>query len=393
MSLFERFVLGVDIRKYSDRPVRRHVVLQRELDRILGEAAEGAGIDRGRWDRQPGGDGELAILPPDVDLVAVVRGFVRELDIRLAEHNEDHEPEMRIRLRVAMHSDVMTAGPLGWAGPASIVTARLLDSTPLRAALDENSRAHLVQIISDPVYRKVVGSGLGGLRAEQFRPVRISVKQFDETAYVHVPGVFHRSPGSTPERAVEPFRIPVPNRRKPVRERTPAPPAKVPVPEAGLDPALADRVRQVRKLLEDGEVDHADGLTTLALAESAGRGRSGWLRLSDGTRLPRALLSELDAAWADTSGGVWGFRAQHRRLAGLDLAKRREFRQVCVRLGWRAEQEEVSPRYPVFTLRAAAGEPFYPTLRNPERETYPEWHDEWASMIMAVHGQLRKSEW
>ncbi|MET8847938.1 GUN4 domain-containing protein [Amycolatopsis sp. NPDC004625] len=392
MSLFERFVLGIDIRKYSDRPVRRHVVLQRELDRILGEAADGAGIDRGRWDRQPGGDGELAMLPPDVDLIAVVRGFVDQLDIRLADHNEDHEPEMRIRLRVAMHSDVMTAGPLGWAGPASVITARLLDSKPLRAALDENSRANLAQIISGPVYRKVVGSGLGGLRPGQFRPVRIGVKEFQDTAYVHVPGV--STPAHRPdERPPEPLRIPFPKRPEPelVPEPAPAPLAKV--PEPGLDPALTDRVRQVRKLLEDDEVEHADALTTLALAESAGRGRSGWLRVSDGARLPLALLTELDAAWAETSGGAWGFRAQHGRLAGLDLAKRREFRQVCVRLGWRADQEEVSPRYPAFTRRAAAGGPFYPTLRNPERETYPEWHDEWASMIMAVHGQLRKSEW
>ncbi|EOD65392.1 GUN4 domain-containing protein [Amycolatopsis vancoresmycina] len=393
MSLFERFVLGVDIQKYSDRPVRRHVVLQRELDRILGEAAESAGIGRDRWDRQPGGDGELAMVPPDVDLIAVVRGFVNELDIRLADHNEDHEPEMRIRLRVAMHSDVMTAGPLGWAGPASIITARLLDSKPLRAALDENPRAHLAQIISGPVYRKVVGSGLGGLRPGQFRPVRIEVKEFREPAYLHVPGV-SALPPRPPETRAEPFRIPFPKRPEPAPARTSPPPATPPPePEPGLDPALTDRVRQIRKLLEDGEVDHADTVTTLVLAEAAGRGRSGWLRASDGARLPLALITELDAAWADTSGGTWGFRAQHQRLAGLELSKRREFREVCVRIGWRADQEEVSPPYPAFTRRAEAGGPFYPTLRNPERETHPEWHDEWASMIMAVHGQLRKSEW
>ncbi|GAA4524905.1 hypothetical protein GCM10023192_04710 [Amycolatopsis samaneae] len=398
MSLFERFMIGVDIQKYSDRPTRGHVVLQRELDRILNEAAENAGISRARWERQTGGDGELAILPPDVDLIAVVRGFVNELDIRLAEHNDDHNTKMQMRLRVAMHSDVMTAGPLGWAGPAPIVTARLLDSKPARAALDESSRAHLVQIVSRPVYQKVVGSGLGGLRPEQFRSVQVAVKEFRETAYVCVPG--DSPPSQRPAgKPAFPFRIAFPKRPGP--ENAPASPGERPAPELGpdpgpedeLDPGTKDRVRQIGEFLRDGRVGSADTLTTVTLVESAGRGRNGWLRSADGTGLPLALIAELDAVWAESSGGAWGFRAQQRRLADLGLAGRREFREVCVRLGWRAEQDEVSLRYPLFTRQAVESEPFYPTLRNPEREVYPEWHDEWASTIMSVHRRLRQLEW
>jgi hypothetical protein len=57
------------------------------------------------------------------------------------------------------------------------------------------------------------------------------------------------------------------------------------------------------------------------------------------------------------------------------------------------DQEEVSLRYPLFTPRAEQDGPFYPTLRNPERESYPEWHDEWAATTMSVHMRLRTLEW
>jgi hypothetical protein len=142
------------------------------------------GISRKHWERRAEGDGEFAVLPSDVDLLAVVRRFVNELHIRLADHNEDHTPEMQIRLRVAMHIDVMTPGRLGWAGPAPIDLARLLDSVPVRAALTEAPQAHLAQIISESLYKKVVVSGLGGLRPRQFHQIQVDLpaKDFHQTA-------------------------------------------------------------------------------------------------------------------------------------------------------------------------------------------------------------------
>jgi hypothetical protein len=247
VSLIERFVVGVDIERFSSRVTRRQVLLQRELDRMLDDAVEAAGTNREQWERRATGDGEVATLRADVDLLKVVRRFVYELDQRLADHNDDHNPEARIRLRVAMHIDVVTPGALGYAGPAFTVLQRLLDSIPVRAALAEASDANLALIISEPVYQKTVLQELGGLRPRQFKRVQVDLPAMDfhQTAYVYVPK------------------------------------------------------------------------DTLALLEAAGCSENGRLRTSDSRGLPDALFTEVNDAWARTSGGAWGFGAQRNRIDGL----------------------------------------------------------------------------
>ncbi|WP_131741416.1 hypothetical protein [Actinomadura roseirufa] len=193
-TLADRFVIGVDVEKYSARSVRHQVELQRVLDGLLAAAAEEVGLDRGLWARQPGGDGELAVLPADVDLLTVVAEFVRVLDRLLIDHNEDHTGELQVRLRVAMHIDTVTSGALGGGGQALIVLSRLLDCGPVRAALASRKEANLALILSEEVYDKVVLSELAGLRATQFLPVRVELpaKGFRRMAYVHLPGVAGR---------------------------------------------------------------------------------------------------------------------------------------------------------------------------------------------------------
>jgi hypothetical protein len=189
--LEDRFVVGVDVQRYSGRNARRQLGIQAELSRLLNDAAESAGLDRSRWERQPGGDGELAVLPHQVDLVAVVRRFVDELALALADHNDDYAPERQIRLRVAMHMDPLSTGELGYAGPALIVLNRLLDSQPVRDALVTNPDAGLALILSESVYTKAVTAELGGLRPSQFTPVAVNLptKNFHQNAYIHIPHI------------------------------------------------------------------------------------------------------------------------------------------------------------------------------------------------------------
>jgi hypothetical protein len=414
VSLVERFVVGVDIKGFSALVTRRQILVQDALHRMLGEAAASVGLDRDLWTRHPGGDGEVAVLPADVDLVAAVRGFVTALDTRLADHNEDHHDGARIRLRVAMHTDVVVTeqGPLGYAGPALTVLSRLLDADPARAALKEAPDANLAQIISDVLYRKAVLSGLGSLRPRQFRQVRVDLpdKGFHETAYLYVPPHETTTPHVLPppvERA-EPEQPSIADLIKTVRRTPPPkPPAgretadheqsasvKVVEPPPGdLAPEVRDAVRQVREALAHGDLRRADAMTTWALLTDAGRCRNGWLRASDGAELTDALLGELDLAWSESSGGEAGFRAQRERIGGLALSGQREFRELSVRLGWRTEKDEVTPRYAEFSRRAGATvNQFYPTLRNPDREDHETWHDDWSATVMAVHVRLQSWE-
>jgi hypothetical protein len=188
--LVDRLVVGVDIERYSGRNIRHQQMLQNDLSRLMGEAADDAGIHRERWDRQWTGDGELAVLPPDADLVAVVGRFVTELHARLATRNEDSAPELRMRLRMAIHQDVVIRNGSTLAGHALLNLSRLLDAPAVRRALGKAEHAQLALIVSQPVYRKVVESGLGGLRPQQFVEARVDIpeKRFSELAYVHVPG-------------------------------------------------------------------------------------------------------------------------------------------------------------------------------------------------------------
>jgi hypothetical protein len=198
-SLVDKFVLGVDIEGYSSRTTREQQQVQRSLDEILTGAARAVGLDRSQWERQPGGDGELAVLPDSTDLVTMVRPFVTQLGILLADHNQDHKSALRIRLRLAMHVDALTTGTLGTAGPALVVLSRFLDSSPLKSALQETA-ADLVLLISEPVYRKAVLAEMGGLRPAQFTRLTIDIpaKAFRDAGYLYVPASLHHQGTAAP---------------------------------------------------------------------------------------------------------------------------------------------------------------------------------------------------
>lgn len=405
MSLVDRFVIGVDIQRYSARVMRRQGLLQRELDRILDEAAEAAGVSRTKWHRIDGGDGEMAVLPADVDLLAVVRRFVSELDLRLADHNEDHVAQTRIRLRVAMHSGVLTPRSHGYTGPALIVLQRLLDSAPVRAAMTEVPDAHLAQIISASVYERAVVPELGGLRPRQFREVKVDLptKEFHEIAFLHVPNGWPepRQPAFEPARPPFPVAIgqPAPHGEKPAKKvATPViqPPEPSPEPPA-LTPRLRQALDEIQCSLRENRIEEADELTTLAILISSGRAKNFWLRESHGRDISGELITELDTVWSDFSAGAWGFHAQRQRAKKFSpyvphTAVELSFHTLSRMLGWRGAQEDLIPKYPEFVQRASHDMPFYPTLRSPQREHHPTWYDEWRATVLSVHARLRSWE-
>lgn len=149
---------------------------------------------------------------------------------------------------------------------------------------------------------------------------------------------------------------------------------------------------KVQSALELGNIAQADACTTQVLLEAAGRTPNGALRNSDGHLIPSALLTRLDRAWAGSSDGAWGFQAQRKRLNGQRLKHRGDFWTLSVLVGWRSTENEVLPGYDDFVGRGDRTAPFYPTLRNPERERYPDWYNEWLSTVMAIHVRLQNWE-
>jgi hypothetical protein len=111
VRLMYRLVLAVDVEKYSARDVREQLRAQTELKRILNVAAQNTGLDQRDWYEQVSGDGELVVLPEDVDVSLVVGDFTRQLEAILAEVNRKVMAGRRLRLRVAMHHGTLTPGP------------------------------------------------------------------------------------------------------------------------------------------------------------------------------------------------------------------------------------------------------------------------------------------
>jgi hypothetical protein len=180
-----RLVWAVDVEKYSSRVARAQLLVQRGLSEALTNAARVAGLDRTAWYTEPRGDGELAVLPIEVDVAAAVGGFARQLAAALAALN-DGEPE-RLRLRLAMHYGTLALGPLGYAGQAPIVVSRLLDSRPLRQSLRDHPDRDLALAVSGGLYDDVIATGFCALDPQCFQGFRINVEGTIHQGYVYEP--------------------------------------------------------------------------------------------------------------------------------------------------------------------------------------------------------------
>jgi hypothetical protein len=178
----------MDAKSYSPRSEVDQQELQRGIVAVADNAARAAGLCRDDWVRQGTGDGEFAILPQTEPEVVVVDRYVRELDAELFRYNGRLRPEARLRMRMAVHFGPVSRAELGHAGPAPIAVARLVDSLVLRAALTDAEEANLALLLSDRVYTDTVASRVTTWRPDEFRQVRVRLKEFDEDAWLWVSG-------------------------------------------------------------------------------------------------------------------------------------------------------------------------------------------------------------
>jgi hypothetical protein len=153
-------------------------------------------------------------------------------------------------------------------------------------------------------------------------------------------------------------------------------------------------LQKLSHALEEGQLAHADILTTSLLLQAAQRLDKGWLRRSDGVRLPAALLADIDIAWSKFSHGQQGFAAQLALHAtpppGAPPGRYRDFLQLALSVGWKGLRGEVSPVYAELVGTGEFVPGFFPTMRNPQLERFGSWHDKWTETVMAVHTRLRQ---
>lgn len=180
-----RFLVAVDIEGFSKHHARAQMEIQRDLDRALNEAASAAGLNRETWERQVGGDGELAVLPTDTDGLRLVALFPRELTRALRKVNQERSTEPRIRVRVAIHHGTLAQGSFGPVGLAPIVISRLLDAEVLRQALTQRAGEDLVLIVSASLYTDIIETRFAGLDPAEFYPVEVHAKDVVYPSYIY----------------------------------------------------------------------------------------------------------------------------------------------------------------------------------------------------------------
>lgn len=171
-----RLLLAVDIAAYSKRDAREQLRTQRDLADALDRAAADVGADRGRWEKQVGGDGELAILPEDADVPSIAGAFPLRLMALLHAINDRNTNRPALRVRVALHHGTLTAGPFGPAGDAPITVQRLLDAGALRKQLVDQPDRAVAYAVSASLYEDVVRTGFTELDPAAFEPVRLVAK-------------------------------------------------------------------------------------------------------------------------------------------------------------------------------------------------------------------------
>ncbi|MEU1525512.1 hypothetical protein ABZ413_25300 [Nocardia rhamnosiphila] len=185
-----RLLVSVDAAGYGRADDHRQHAIQAGLLGVLEQAAGRAGLDRVSWDRQAAGDGELAVLPADAHAAepALIDDFGRELGNALNDHNRYVRDEVRLRLRIAVHFGVVAKDRNGFSGQGPVAVSRLVDSASAKHALAAIPNANLVVVLSHRVFTDAVVQGHTALTSKQFRPVRVRNKEFDDDAYLYVPG-------------------------------------------------------------------------------------------------------------------------------------------------------------------------------------------------------------
>lgn len=178
-----RYLVAVDVEGYSQRDMAQQARAQGALERALDRAAEGAGLGREHWYRQPGGDGELAILPEGVDGLSLVADYPRGLASSLADVNRANR-EPRLRLRLAIHHGAVAPGCFGPIGKALVAISRLADAEVARQQLRQRNDLDMTLIVSATVYDEVIQSGLCDLDPGDFRRVIVRAKGIPYVGYL-----------------------------------------------------------------------------------------------------------------------------------------------------------------------------------------------------------------
>lgn len=162
-----RMGFSIDVVTYSSRSSPAKVSIQFRLAALLLATLDEMGVDPCDVDCQPTGDGMNVFLPAATELHRALPRLVRAWDDCLAADNQRFRDRLRLRMAVVVGPVCLT--PLGFGGSTIVQVSRLLDSRALRRAVCDSPQADLAVLVSDQIYRYVIGEGYPGLGADAFQ--------------------------------------------------------------------------------------------------------------------------------------------------------------------------------------------------------------------------------
>jgi hypothetical protein len=201
-----RAVLVVDAERFSKVPSAQQSPLNATIENVLDAAFARAGLAEAWADRRFSthtGDGYVVGLPVEW-LPQLVHPFLDELQAELKDrHDRRMHSDPPLRLRASLHYGPLPdeGRPNDGVGQPMVDAHRLVDADVLRRALREGHHevTFLAALVSQRVFDDVVKAGYTKLHVAQFRPVEVTVKTFEESAYLYVPQSGPVEPGERGE--------------------------------------------------------------------------------------------------------------------------------------------------------------------------------------------------
>jgi GTPase SAR1 family protein len=184
-----RLCMAADVVGTTRLPADLAAEIMHRFEGALGKARRNAGMDDTEMIFQAAGDGHFAIFPSGIDESWVIARFLEGLQDYLAQINGDALPETKLRVRVAMQRGLVGMGATGIMGSAVITVHRMLDSAPLRIALEEHPAADFVLGVGDTLFHDVVQGSDEMRTMNALGPATAVIhgKGFSQTIWLYVP--------------------------------------------------------------------------------------------------------------------------------------------------------------------------------------------------------------
>jgi hypothetical protein len=181
-----RNIVAVDIEDSTARTNTAKGWLRHVMYDLFEAALQASGILEEHMDALiDRGDGVLALIYPvnQAPKTLLLNTFVPTLGRLLGEHNSQ-SPLQLLRMRAAVHAGEVHYDGKGIFGEALDITFRLLDAPEVKSRLSE-TRAPLVLVVSDDIYRSVVRHCYEGIDRDAFQQlVRLRVAGEERRGWV-----------------------------------------------------------------------------------------------------------------------------------------------------------------------------------------------------------------